>query len=116
MIETPKLSAPKAVPANLYVGDSLIKIQLNRQKCVKIGQDVHTATVDKNLRLNKMYKELHHFSVCVDELKWLLTEGDTLIRAYLSQTSLIAPNSSHTLDVTNIAQEFRTLVLRFAHI
>lgn len=77
---------------------------------------MHTATVDKNLRVNKMYKELHHFSICVEELRWLLTEGDLLIRAYLAQAALIAPNSPHTLDVTNIAQEFRSLVWRFAHI
>lgn len=113
LLSTP---AARAVPSNLCIGDSLAQIQQNRQKCSRVGLDVHTATVDKNLRVNKMYKELHHFSICVEELRWLLTEGDLLIRAYLAQASLIAPNSPHTVDVANIAQEFRSLVLRFAHI
>lgn len=89
---------------------------MNRQKCSKLGQDVHTASVDKNLKLNRMFRDLHHFYVCIDELKWLLSQGDTLIRAYLSQAVLVAPHSSHTLDISNISQEFRSLVLRFAHI
>ena len=113
MLSTP---AQRAVPANLCLGDSLAQIQHNRQKCSRAGLDVHTATVDKNLRVNKMYKELHHFSICVEELRWLLTEGDLLIRAYLAQAALLAPDSPHTIDVANIAQEFRSLVLRFAHI
>jgi hypothetical protein len=70
----------------------------------------------KSLHVNRMYKELHHFSICVDELRWLLTEGDTLLRAYLAQTSLIAPHSTHTTDVAHIAQEFRSLMLRFQQI
>lgn len=115
-ISTPKQASIKAVPANLCIGESLLNIQLNRQRCGQLSQDVHTASMAKNLRVNRLYKELHHFSVCVDELRWLLSEGDTLIRAYLAQTTLIAPNSSHTLDVANISQEFRSLVLRFAQI
>lgn len=87
---------------------------MNRKKCIHIGQDVHTATIDKNFRVNKMYKDLHHFSICIDELKWILAEGDKLIQTYLSQIVLISPNSPHTLDVTNISQELRSLVLRFA--
>jgi hypothetical protein len=70
----------------------------------------------KSLHVNRMYKDLHHFSVCVEELRWLLNEGDTLIRAYLAQTTLISPQSMHTLDLTNISQEFRNLVLRFGQI
>jgi len=51
-----------------------------------------------------MYKDIYHFAICIDELKWLLNEGDNLIRNYLSQANLIAPNSVHTLDISNISQ------------
>lgn len=43
-----------------------MKIQINKQKCGKLGMDVHTATMDKNLKINKMYQELYHFTICVD--------------------------------------------------
>lgn len=56
------------------------------------------------MRLGKMFKDMHHFTVCVDELKWLLNEGNSLINAYLTQALLIAPDSAHTLDVSNICQ------------
>lgn len=80
-----------------------MKMQINKQKCTKLGMDVHTATMDKNIRINKMYHYLHHFSICVDELKWLLKEGHNLIETYLSQVKLLAPNSMHTVDVINIS-------------
>ena len=98
---------------NIGVSDSLIKIKNSRNKCARIGEDVHTALMDKSMKLNMMYKDVYHFAICVDELKWLLTEGDSLIKSYLSQANLIAPHSAHTIDLSNIAQEFRSLVLRF---
>ena len=118
-VSTPKLASNKmapSVPMGLWLGEGRLAIQLNRQKCGELSGEVHTASMAKSLKVNRMYKELHHFGVCVDELRWLLAEGDALLRAYLAQATLIAPHSAHTTDITHISQEFRGLLLRFQQI
>jgi hypothetical protein len=54
-IITPKLTPTKSRTENGSVLESYMRIQLNRQRCSKMGEEVHTATMDKNLRVNKMY-------------------------------------------------------------
>jgi hypothetical protein len=60
-----------------------------------------------------MLRELHHFSVCVQDLKWLLEEGDKIIQQQIKKTELVAPESTYTQEMAVLGQEFRSLVLRF---
>mgnify|MGYP003462165959 CR=1 FL=1 len=56
LISTPQISPEKTIPSNTSVIESYMKMQINKQKCTRLGMDVHTATMDKNLRINKMYQ------------------------------------------------------------
>lgn len=100
----------------MNLAESISKIQQNRKYCSKMNEELHSSMIEKSLKVNKLLREVHHFSICVEELKWLLTEGDKLIQSHLKQTQLISPESSYTQDVLELAKEFKSLVLRFGSI
>lgn len=87
---TPKISAAKP-HRQFAVIESLAKIQNSRVKCQQISPNIQTALLEKSLRLNKLFKDMHHFATCIEEIRWILTEGDSLMQAYLAKTTLLTP-------------------------
>ena len=71
---TPKLSSGKvSLPKELDLVGNLSRIQHNRKHITKISSSLQDSVIEKTLKINKIYLELHHFSVCIKELKWLLS-------------------------------------------
>ena len=61
-------------------------------------------------------RQLNHLTTCLGDLKWLLAEGDRLMQQHMKETQLLAPESSHTQNVAELAKEFKSLMLRFGSI
>ena len=83
------------------------RIGASRVECAKRGQDIHTSLMQKSLTVNRLLKHAQQFVLRIDELQWILKEGDVLMQRYLSEVSKISPHSSHTADMANIAAEFK---------
>lgn len=63
---TSKVSSAKAVqPKPLGVAGSVCRIQQNRKFSTKLGLDLQSSMIEKSMRVNRLMRELHHFSICV---------------------------------------------------
>ena len=114
----PSSSKPQSqqLPKYLNLTQSISNIQQSKKYCSKMSSELQSSIIGKTIKINKMLRELHHFSVCLDDLKWLLQQGDKIVEKQVKKMMLTEPESTFTKDLEEVGKEFRSLVLRFGTI